>query len=210
MNDSADTLILASSSPRRKEILSSLHIPYISIHPEIDEAVYDHVEPAMRTVNLALAKASEGAAKAGALDFSGRIDSRLVLGADTLVAIPAPGHAHGWKVLGKPEDREEARRMTMELSGRMHRVFTGIALVDRFTGASWTALSDSAVFFSSIGAAELEAYLDTEEWEGAAGAYKLQGRAAFHIARIEGSWSGVMGLPIRELYDILSEADFRL
>lgn len=206
-----DCIVLASSSPRRKDILGSLGIPFVSIHPELDESVYDHEEPGRRTVRLAVAKAMEGSAKANALDIADLPGCSLVLGADTLVALRIEGRAsvEDWEVLGKPEDREDAGRMTRRLAGRTHRVFTGIALVDRISGQTWTALSDSAVTFSDVDEDELQRYLDSGEWEGAAGAYKLQGLAACHIARIDGSWSGVMGLPIRELYDMLTAAKYR-
>lgn len=216
-----DSIVLASSSPRRKDILGSLGIPFVSIHPEIDESIFDHEEPGARTVLLARAKAMEGAAKANALDIADLPGCSLVLGADTLVALRIEGRAgdmpaddeppgnEDWEVLGKPEDREDAGRMTRRLAGRTHRVFTGIALVDRISGQTWTALSDSAVTFSDVDEDELQRYLDSGEWEGAAGAYKLQGLAACHIARIDGSWSGVMGLPIRELYDMLTAAKYR-
>lgn len=202
-----DRLILASSSPRRKDLLDSLGIPFASIHPEIDESIYDHVEPGERTILLARAKALEGAAKANALDIADLPGGNLVLGADTLVAIPLEGGA--WEVLGKPADRADAERMTRRLAGRTHRVFTGLALVDRVSGETRTVLSESSVTFSRVGDDEMRRYLDSGEWEGAAGAYKLQGIAALHIARIEGSWSGVMGLPIKELYDMLTEAKYR-
>ncbi|MFZ2914567.1 MAG: Maf family protein [Rectinemataceae bacterium] len=207
-----ETLLLASSSPRRKDILSSLEIPFVAVHPDIDESIFDHEEPGRRTISLALAKAAAGAAIHSSLGTAGGTGSagpeiRLVLGADTLVALP---EKDGWLVLGKPENRKEAGEMTAYLAGKTHRVFTGIALVALDSGASWVALSDSAVSFSPMSAREIDEYLDTGDWEGAAGGYKLQGRASFHISRIDGSWSGVMGLPICELYDILMRANFRL
>jgi septum formation protein len=85
-----------------------------------------------------------------------------------------------------------------------------MALLDRGTGELHRARSDSVVSFSPMDVDEIEAYLDTEEWRGVAGAYRIQGAAALHIERIEGSWSGIVGLPIRELYVILRAANYRL
>jgi septum formation protein len=95
------------------------------------------------------------------------------------------------------------------LRGRSHRVYTGIALFDRHSRRMRTALSASTVRFASMDGGEIEGYLASGDWEGAAGAYRIQGRAALYIEEIEGSWSGIVGLPIRELYGILRDADYR-
>jgi septum formation protein len=112
--------------------------------------------------------------------------------------------------LGKPEGLAEARVMLRALSGRSHIVRTGLALLDRETGALSKIRSDSKVVFASFGEQEREGYLASREWEGAAGAYRIQGLGSFLIDRIDGSWSGIVGLPMRELYVILSTAGYRI
>ena len=197
-----ETIVLASSSQRRRELLASLGIPFAAVEPETDESVRDCLPPAERVVALAEDKARAGAAK---LPKSG---PRLVVGADTLVC--RKGEDCSELVMGKPANRDEARRMIEALEGRDHFVHTGLALLDRRTGNMRTVRSDSLVRFAPMSGTEIEAYLDTGEWEGVAGAYRIQGAAAFHIMRIDGSWSGIVGLPLRELYVILREADYRV
>ena len=199
-----EKIILASSSPRRKEILSSLAVPFMAIHPDIDEAVCDHLDPEFRVVALAEKKAAAG------LDLLGNIDKkdewpRLLLAADTLVAFHLP---RGWKTIGKPRDRDEARSMLLYMEGRTHWVFSGLCLLDTRSGRQHSVLSTTKVRFSSMSGTEIERYLDTGEWEGAAGAYRVQGAGSCFIASLRGSWSCVVGLPIRELYGILRDADY--
>jgi septum formation protein len=197
-----ETIALASSSQRRKELLESLGIPFEALEPGTDESLRDGLPPAKRVVALAEDKARAGAAK---LPTSG---PRLVVGADTLVCRTGEGRSE--LVMGKPTGRDEARRMIEALEGRDHFVHTGLALLDRGTGVMRTVRSDSLVRFAPMNGLEIDAYLDTGEWEGVAGAYRIQGAAAFHIMRIDGSWSGIVGLPLRELYVILREAGYRV
>jgi septum formation protein len=117
-----------------------------------------------------------------------------ILCADTTVAL-------GTEILGKPQDREQARAMLRALSGKTHSVFTAIAAATPLEERH--AISVSQVRFATWNVAELEGYLDGGEWEGKAGAYAIQGRAAAHIAHIEGSYSGIMGLPLCETADLL-------
>ncbi|HEY9054781.1 MAG TPA: Maf family protein [Rectinemataceae bacterium] len=201
------TILLASSSPRRKEILSMLGIPFIAIHPEIDESVVDYQPPEERVVSLAFLKAAEAgriaSSPGGIPDAKNGDGPRHILAADTLVALRSHG---GWKTLGKPKNEAEARQMLRTIQGRIQHVFTGLCVFDRLTGSSHTALSKSRVRFDTMDEDAVNAYLATGEWIGAAGAYRVQGWGAAYIAWIEGSPSGVMGLPIRELYGILSRA----
>lgn len=199
-----EKIILASSSPRRKEILASLALPFIAIHPDIDESICDHLDPEYRVVALAEKKAAAGLdlikPKAEASE-----SPRLLLAADTLVAFH---RARGWKTIGKPSDRDEARTMLQYMEGRTHWVFSGLCLLDTGTGRRYTALASTKVRFSAMNEAEIEGYLDSGEWEGAAGAYRVQGAGSCFIASLHGSWSCVVGLPIRELYGILRDADY--
>jgi septum formation protein len=195
-------LLLASGSPRRKELLEALHLDFEVLAPDIDESAFDHLAPPARVVALAEEKSRAAAALAG----PGAPD--LVLGADTLVCVEDSGAASA--VLGKPSGPGDARSMIGLLQGRSHRVYTGVALFDRSLRRMRTVLSASTVRFAPMDGGEIEDYLASGDWEGAAGAYRIQGRAALYIEEIEGSWSGIVGLPIRELYGILRDADFRI
>lgn len=210
--------MLASSSPRRKEILRSLCVPFVVIHPDIDESVCDRLIPEHRVVALAEKKALEGAALMQANPDAAWGDTkreeevaesgqgpRLLLAADTLVAFHRSGR---WKTIGKPEDRDDARAMLTYMAGKTHTVFSGLCLLDTETGARHTVCSSTSVRFAPMSALEIESYLDTDEWRGAAGAYRVQGRGSCFIEMLKGSWSCVVGLPIRELYGILINADY--
>ena len=206
-----ETIILASSSPRRKEILRSLSVPFDVVHPDIDESTCDHLEPEHRVVALAERKAIAGLALLGrAPDKDAPAAStpplpRLLLASDTLVALSRSG---AWQTIGKPADRDEARAMLRHLEGRTHTVFTGLCLADTGTGNRSTICATTSVRFAAMSSAEIERYLDCEEWRGAAGAYRLQGRGSCFIEQVRGSWSCVVGLPIRELYGMLRNAGY--
>jgi septum formation protein len=199
-----ESIILASESPRRRELLEAAGIPFEIVVSDIDESERDSLPPHERVLALAEDKARAAALKA--LSTS----PRLVLAADTLVCLPAIDGGGEELALGKPDSLVDARRMLHLLAGRCHVVRTGLAVLDRFSGEHWTSRSDSTVFFSPMGEAEIEAYLASKDWEGVAGAYRIQGRAAYFIDRLDGTWSGVVGLPLRELYVILSGAGYRV
>jgi septum formation protein len=198
-----ETILLASNSERRRELLRRARIPFEPFAPDVDESMWDGLPPAERVIALAEEKAR---AAGPALPPS----PRFVLAADTLVCLPRAEAEFGEIALGKPLDAEDARRMLRLLSGRTHFVRTGIALLDRERGSVRTSRSDSAIRFAEMSDDELGPYLDSGEWMGVAGAYRIQGLAALFIDRIEGSWTGVVGLPMRELYVILFDAGFRL
>jgi septum formation protein len=197
-----ETILLASSSPRRFELLRRAGIAFEALAPAIDEQSRDDQPPSGRVVALAEDKARAAAALASPNA------PRLVLAADTLVCLPGLGDAE--LVLGKPASRVEAASMMRHLAGRSHVVRTGMALLDRLSGRMTSSRSDSIVSFAPMSDLEIEAYLDSREWEGVAGAYRIQGRASFYIERLEGSWTGVVGLPMHELYVILSDAGYRV
>lgn len=204
------SLILASSSPRRRELLEAMGIAFEAAPADVDESLRDDLPPSERVVALAVDKARAAAAKAQASA------PRFVLGSDTLVCLPAEDGAGGIAgaeaevALGKPEDEDEAASMMRLLEGRTHAVRTGLALLDRVTGAIRVARSDSLVKFASMSEEEIGFYIASGEWQGVAGAYRIQGKAALFIESLQGSWSGVVGLPLRELYGILNEAGFRI
>jgi len=188
--DAQPDIYLASASPRRRELLQQLGVRYALIGAGVDETRQDGESPEMYVLRLALEKARAG------FQALGDREPRPVLGADTVVV-------DGDTVLGKPENREQGLAMLTRLGGRTHSVLTAIALVDDFREAS--RLSVSHVSFRAIDEAEALRYWRTGEPADKAGAYAIQGRAAAFIERLEGSYSGVMGLPLFETAQLLTE-----
>jgi septum formation protein len=185
---------LASASPRRKQLLEQLGLRFqvvpvdVDETPKIGEAARDYV---LRVAGL---KARVAAAILG--------DPRLpVLAADTTVVLEGA-------ILGKPNGREDAIRMLAHLGGRRHQVLSAVALWDR--GSLDTALSESQVVFRAIGPEEAGAYWDSGEPRDKAGAYGIQGLAAVFVQSLEGSYSGVMGLPLFETAALLHKAGVRV
>jgi septum formation protein len=199
-----ERILLASNSLRRRELLENAGIPFDCLAPDVDETCWSNLPPTDRV----LALAEEKVRAAVALSQSSM--QRLVLAADTLVCVPDENFLGGEQGLGKPKDMADAYRMIRLLAGKSHMVRTGIALLDRFSGSLLKSRSDSKVVFAPMSEADIEAYLRSTEWMGVAGAYRIQGLASFFIDRLEGSWTGVVGLPLRELYVILLSAGFRV
>ena len=197
-----ETILLASSSPRRRELLESLSIPFTVLSPDVDETAYDALEPEFRVGALAEAKALAVRDK---LLRESLPRPRLMLAADTLVVL---GEGTSLEVIGKPENLDEARSMLTRLQGRTHRVYSGLCLYDLRSEKRETVVATTKVRFAPMKDKEIEEYLGWNEWQGAAGAYQIQGRASWYIKDIAGSWSCVVGLPIRELYGILSNAGY--
>lgn len=198
---SADTLLLATASPRRIEMLGALGLDLETLPADVDESVYDGLPVGQRVVALAELKVRTSVSLWPQRN-PGAVMPRFALGADTLVSI-------GGRTLGKPASVSEAAAMLGRLSGSTHRVSTGMCAIDATSGRIERALSETEVTFASISDREIREYLETGEWEGAAGAYRVQGRAAYFVSRIEGSFSGVVGLPLHEFYAILSRLGFR-
>ncbi len=174
-------LILASSSPRRAEILRNAGLNFSVLSSAVDETPFPGEEPAALVQRLANAKADPVAART--------VGPAIVLAADTAVVL-------GGTILGKPRSREDARHMLQQLSGRTHTVLTGVTLV-RLPGAERRQFTESTlVHFRPITDVELAAYLATEEPYDKAGAYAIQGLAGRYIPRIEGCYFNVVGLPL--------------
>jgi septum formation protein len=167
---------------------------------DIDESVADELPVGERVQRLAELKAA--AAHERAWTGSGA-KPRWILAADTLVSLND-------RVFAKAEDRAEAGAMLSALAGTTHQVYSGLALIDGVSGAVNSIASCTDVRFAPLSTKEIEAYLDSGEWRGVAGAYRIQERAAFFVERIEGSFSGVVGLPLREFYVILGQAAYPL
>jgi septum formation protein len=186
-----DFIYLASGSPRRRELLQQIGVPFRVVATAVDEAVLRGEAPRAYVTRLAAAKADAGWQ-------SGRdATDPPVLAADTAVVLDG-------KILGKPADREDAESMLRQLSGRTHEVLTAIAL--RTASGLQSRISRSEVTFRSIAADEAQAYWETGEPSDKAGAYAIQGRAAIFVADLRGSYSGVMGLPLFETAELLSDA----
>lgn len=180
---------LASTSPRRRDLLAQLGVRYHALQIEVDETLHASEPPEAYVMRLACAKAWAGWRHV-------RDPAYPVLGADTSVVLDGA-------VLGKPRDRAHGLEMLARLSGRSHQVLTAIALVDGVREAM--RLSVSTVVFRATTAAERDAYWMTGEPLGKAGGYAVQGRAAIFIEHLTGSFSGVMGLPLYETAQVLNE-----
>lgn len=186
-----EPVVLASSSPRRKELLDQMQIPCIVEPAAIDESSVVDSDPALLARRLAVKKAV--AVREGS---GGTFRSSWVLGADTVVVV-------GKEILGKPTDRDDARRMMRELSGTTHRVITGLALTIPGEPTPVEDHAETQVCFAALSDAELSEYLMSDDWQGVAGAYRIQGLSARFVQWISGSYSNVVGLPIHLLYSIL-------
>lgn len=187
-----NSLILASESPRRLELLKQIGIIPSSIKPaDIDEAPFKNELPSQCAKRLALLKAESVSKDA--------VDS-YVIAADTIVAC-------GRRMLGKAENREEAERFLSLLSGRRHRVYGGICLITP-NGKRRIKLVQSIVKFKLLSKPEIKQYLDSEEWKGKAGAYAIQGKAAQFIDFISGSHSNIVGLDLYTVTQLLKGEGF--
>lgn len=187
-------IYLASGSPRRRELLQQIGISYRTVVADVDETLLPGEQPAAYAARLALAKARAGWDLVAA--HHGKVEPMPVLGADTAVVLDSV-------ILGKPRDRSEGLAMLAALSGREHRVMSAVALVAGDRKA--VRVQQSRVSFRLLTQAECEAYWDSGEPADKAGAYGIQGRAAVFIAGLEGSYSGVMGLPLFETAELLQE-----
>ena len=199
----SEFVYLASQSPRRRQLLEQLGVRYELLLPDADEdsealeAVRPGEAPAryvQRVTGLKLDAALARLARR-------KLPDAPVLCSDTTVAL-------GRTIYGKPEDARDAARMLRELSGHTHRVLTAVAV--QAGRRRLEALSDSRVTFAGMTPAQIRGYVDSGEPMGKAGAYAVQGRAAAHIARIAGSYTGIMGLPLHETAQLLRDARVRM
>ena len=173
-------IVLASTSARRAQLLDQLGVAYRCVGVAVDESCQPPESAGHYVARLAGAKALSACRQL-------RDQAAPVLAADTAVALDGD-------ILGKPAGQAEAKRMLTRLSGRVHQVFTAVAL---FTGTARDVRVDcSSVQFTAMSDGDIERYLATGEYRGKAGAYAIQGIAAAFIERLEGSYSGVMGLPL--------------
>jgi septum formation protein len=178
-------LVLASASPRRLELLRRIGVEPDEIRPaDIDESEIPGETPRQLAERLARSKAA-------AVEAS----DAIVLGSDTVVSV-------GRRILPKTEDEAEARKCLALLSGRGHRVWTGVALTAP-DGRMASRLVETRVTFKRLSEDEINAYIASSEWQGKAGGYGIQGMAEAFVMRLAGSYSGVMGLPLYETANLL-------
>ena len=183
-------VVLASGSPRRREILYLLGLEHEVRPPDVDERLRPGEAPGVQARRLAVEKASSTAADG----------DDLILAADTLVVL-------GEEILGKPIDEADAVRMLVRLQGRQHEVHTGLAL--RFGDRIESDVAVTRVWFRSLDAAECEEYVASGEPLDKAGAYGIQGLGAVLVQRIEGEYFNVMGLPVQLLLSLLARFGLR-
>ncbi len=182
-----NTIVLASASPRRAELLASAGIAFTVVPSTIPEEFLPDETPGDAVRRLARAKAQ---------DVAERTDARFLVGADTVVVLEG-------EVMGKPRDGREAEQMLGRLSGRVHEVVTGFEVYDKETGRAIGEVVTTRVEFKPLHPDEIRAYIATGCPLDKAGAYGIQGRAAYMIMRVEGSYTNVVGLPLSEVVEAL-------
>ncbi len=187
-------LVLASSSPRRKELMDMLGLNYTIESSSVDETLPKEISPEEAVRTLAYEKAKDVATKH---------QNSLVIGADTLVALDD-------LILGKPADDADALSMILKLQNRTHQVYTGIAIIDTATGEHKISCEMTKVDFRAISEEEALRYVNTSEPQGKAGAYAIQGYASTFVKKIEGDFFNVVGLPVFCLCKMLKEYGIRV
>jgi len=185
------TLVLASASPRRTELLARITSNFIVVPSEADEKAFG--SPDEQAMGAALAKARSVASR----------NPGVIIGADTIVLLDG-------RILGKPTSKAEAREMLSQLSGRDHAVLTGLCVISTWTGEERSVCERTTVRFRTLPPDEIEDYLNLGEYKGKAGAYGIQGRAGGFASEIEGDYHNVMGLPLCRLVLLLREMGIRV
>jgi septum formation protein len=184
----APDLLLASASPRRSDLLKQMGVSFTVLAVDIDESRQGDESPVDYVSRLAMEKAQAGFARQ-----DGQLPS---LGADTIVVFDG-------QIFGKPRDQQHAETMLMALSGKVHSVFTAVA-IDNGSGTA-LAVSETRVEFRTISQSECLIYWQSGEPQGKAGAYAIQGRGGVFVEKLEGSYSGVVGLPLAETEQLLNK-----
>ncbi|PYE44445.1 septum formation inhibitor Maf [Paenibacillus barcinonensis] len=184
-------IILASTSPRRKELIASLHLAFEVIPSHADEHTPPDWTPEQTVQELAMRKAL-----AVYRGLEGNQQESIIVGSDTIVVLDN-------EILGKPVDAADAERMLSRLQGREHRVFTGVACIDAGTGHAVVQYRQTDVTMKELSEATIRAYVQTGEPSDKAGSYAIQGIGASLIDRIEGCYFNVVGLPLSLLSDML-------
>jgi septum formation protein len=188
---SAPSIVLASASPRRRELLTSLGLRFAVVTSRAPEALLAGESPQQHVVRLSREKAREVAERPD-------VPGRWFIGSDTIVV-------RDDSILGKPEGSAEAAAMLRSLSGRWHQVWSGYAVFDRHTGRTLCGAVVTRVRFKELTGREIAGYIATGEPFDKAGAYAIQGIGAFMVPAIEGSYTSVVGLPVCEVVDALEQ-----
>jgi septum formation protein len=175
-------LVLASTSPRRRQILALLGVPFEVIAPKFEEQISSHLPADQEVVEFALGKAQSVATK---------YPRSIVIGSDTMIELSD-------EKIGKPTDREDARRILRLLSGKTHRILTSVAIVDA-GGPGMEEIATVAVEMHGYTEAEIENYLNSGESDDKAGAYSIQGRGSALIKSISGDYLAAVGMPLRRI-----------
>ncbi|MDR1419207.1 MAG: Maf family protein [Treponema sp.] len=190
-----ESIILASGSLRRQEYFRLLGLPFSIMPSLIDESPEKGRTPEELAGDLAVKKVKK---------VVETLKDRLpawICGADTIISVDG-------EVYGKPKDREDAGNMLRRLGGREHEVFTAVALYNGKAGTMDCRTVSSTVVFAGLSENEIEWYLNTGEWQGVAGAYRIQGLASCFISSIKGSFSAIVGLPMYEFYAMLRDSGY--
>jgi septum formation protein len=180
-------IILASKSPRRAQLLNQVGLSFKIVPSHIDESKYLSSSPIQTARKIAVAKTKSVAQK---------YRSGIIIGADTIVVINR-------KIIGKPKDKQDARNLLSTLSGKTHRVITGIAVLDAQTNRVKQGHSITAVTFRKLTQKEIDEYIDTGDPFDKAGSYGIQGKGALFVERISGDYFNVVGLPLVLLFRLL-------
>lgn len=183
-------IVLASSSPRRKELLSKFNIDIEIIKSEIIEKIKENESPYEIAMSLALQKA---------IDVASDIkEEKIVIAADTIVV-------YGDNILGKPNSKEEAFNMIKMLSGNKHSVITGLCILKANSDLKIVDYVETKVIFRNLSQDKINNYLDTNEYEDKAGAYGIQGFGSVLVKSFEGSYTNIVGLPVERVDELLEE-----
>jgi septum formation protein len=191
-NENRTKLVLASSSPRREDILKQLKLKFTIVPGKIDESKYTETDPEKLVKKLALEKAKS---------VSDLVEDALIIAADTVVVYEN-------EILGKPEDSEEAKEQLKLLSGKEHQVMTGIAVLSSETGELYVENNITIVKMLNISDETIDKYISTGEPLDKAGSYGIQGLGGLFVEGIKGSYYSVVGLPIHQLAEILDKFNY--
>lgn len=183
-------LILASGSPRRRELLAKMGYRFEICMPDVDEHMLGHASEIVRTL-------AQRKGHAAAANYS----CGVIIASDTLVSLDG-------QPLGKPIDAEDARRMLRDLSGRAHEIYTGVCLIDAATGREEVQVERTSVRFRELTDAEIDAYIATGEPMDKAGAYAIQGGGSKFVESFDGSFENVVGFPVDVVRGMLSRFGF--
>ena len=183
-------IVLASASPRRREILEQVGLPFVVVPSCAEENVTGEISPSLLVQSLSLLKAADVA--------KSQSENALVIGADTIVVL-------GGEILTKPKDAVDAKAMLGRLSGQCHSVLTGLTVMRCSDGKSVSVTEETKVYFKTLSEKEIDSYVSTKEPLDKAGSYGIQGLGGLFVEKIDGDYYNVVGLPLSRLGKLLSE-----